>query len=153
MVELSRQRALTLLLMLVLAAVLATGCAQKIDSTQAEVVRGYVSGLPGVLAAETLDGIKPYATSDQVDKMRLYVVMLTQQDHIRMQARLLSQEIVSTKTVSAQKATVVADEDWSLVSYSTETGDVTSRKEQRSKVTYTLYFVQGSWRVGDVVSK
>lgn len=148
-----------LVLMAVLLAVsasaltLAVGCAKTVDAAEAEVVRNYAKGLPAVLAAQTLDGIRPYATPDHVDKMRLYVVMQTEERKVRVQARLISQEIVSTTTTGENQAEVVAAEHWSVVEYQRDTGDVASRKDEKSTATYSLYRAQGVWRVDDVVTK
>ena len=85
--------------------------------------------------------------------MRLYVVMQTEERKVRVQARLISQEIVSTTTTGENQAEVVAAEHWSVVEYQRDTGAVASRKDEKSTATYSLYRAQGVWRVDDVVTK
>lgn len=151
-----RRSILKLILALIALAVLAAvfGCQKsQIDSAQAEVVRSYAQGLPSVLAAQTLDTIKPYATPNQVDRMRLFVIMESEENKRRMAARLVSQEIQSTTTLSDTEATVVAREEWSITYTDKGSGEVKETENSVSTVTYSLYKAEGQWRVDEVVSE
>lgn len=150
-----RRSALVLFILLALVgAIVTSGCSEsRIDPEQSEVVRSYAQGLVSTLSATTLDDIRPYASAREAGRMRLYVVMLLEQRGQRVQARLLSQEIRSTETLSETTARVVATERWSLVYVDKDTGAVESREEYDSDVTYSLVKTDGRWLVDEVVTR
>lgn len=139
-------------LVLVLALALLPACAPKIDVGVADAVRGYAQSLPEVLAAVSLDPIRPYATPDLIDRTRLYVVMVTEEQQQMIQARLLSQEVVSTE-IYGDTATATAAEEWSLVYTDRSTGEIVSRDDYAADVEYRLVRVEGQWYVNEVIAE
>jgi hypothetical protein len=122
------------------------------DDDVSSAVKGYARNLPEVLGAVSLDPIRPYATPDLVDRTRLYVVMITEERQQMIQARLLSQDIVST-AVEGDTATAVASEQWSLVYTDRSTGEVVSREDYSAEVEYRLVQVEGQWYVNEVITE
>lgn len=150
-----RRSALVLFILLALVgAIVTSGCSgSRIEPEQSEVVRSYAQGLVSTLSATTLDGIRPYASAREAGRMRLYVVMLLEQRGQRVQARLLSQEIQSTETLSETTARVAATERWSLTYVDKDTGAVESREDYDSQVTYNLVKTDGKWLVDEVITQ
>jgi len=147
-------RTVAVTVLVVIAVIVLAGCTrQQIDAEQAQVVRSYAQGLVSTLEAESLDGISPYATPREVGRMRLYVVMLLEERRVRVDAQLLSQEILATTSLSDSSANVVAFERWSLAYYDHDTGEFSSREDSEGETTYGLVRVDGRWYVDEVVAQ
>lgn len=144
-----------LVLSILLLMVLLPGCAKSdiIDPVLARPVRDYAVGLQSALGAVTLEEIRPHATPQQVDRVRLYVVMLTEEKRLMPSARLVSQQIVSTSLEGRSGASVIADEKWVIVYTDRDTGETVNQEETSSRATYRMRAVDGAWYVDEVTTE
>lgn len=146
-------RARRLLGLLVLPLLLASACTKpQVDADIAAVVTAYANGLPSVLAGQSLDSIRPYATPDQIDRMRLYVILVTEERREMIRARLVNQRVVTTE-VAGERATATASEEWSLVYTDRDTGEELRREDHAEDVQYRLVRVKGQWYVDEVITE
>ena len=125
------------------------------DAVEAEqAVRAYADALVPALDAQTLDPLRKVATPEEVDRVRLYVVKLTQQDKVRAEARLVSLEVEDVE-VQGDSATLTANEQWTYIEKDVKSGEPVSRDDYDGEVVYTLVrdAQSGSWLVSDVESQ
>lgn len=154
----TQQRAGRLLAGLILVAAMVTtpGCKSGGgDTVGAEsAVRAYVDGLVPALAAQTLDPLRVVATPDQVDRVRLYVVQLTQQEGVAVQARLTSFEVVDASR-QGDSAKVTTTEEWSYVKRDLDSGKTVTREDYSGTVEYSLVRdpKSNAWFVSSIVSE
>lgn len=143
----ARHSRIVAVVLLLSAALLAAGCARR-DGADVDAVRGYLDGLPAALHADTLEGIAPYATDEEIDRVRLYVAKVVN-DGFRMEATLEDLAIRSADS-EGSSATVLTEEDWSIRFVNSQTGAVDRVESYRIEASYHLIRLDDGWLVSEV---
>ena len=130
------------------ALVLATGCSRAPSGPAVDTVKRYLTELPAALHGDSLEGIRPMATADQLDRVRLYVAYVLNEGE-RMESALERLAILSAD-IEGGRATVESDERWSVVYRDSKDGRTTRSEKYRLRVRYSLLLQEGSWRIHDV---
>ena len=127
-------------------ATLTAGCSNT-DEEPARVVLGYAEGLEVALRGESLDGVRPYATPANVERVRLYVTQLAGEERL-LDVALVELEVLETSPSSKSEGWVVeAVEQWT----SKPKGSRQSEPEiYEQLVRYTLVTVDGRLLVDEV---
>ena len=138
--------ALHALALLCLTVVFLAGCSTASEEPE-QVVLAYARGLEIALRGESLDGVRPYATVANVERVRLYVSQLAEDDRL-VEARVQQFEIVSAEEGEQEGAwSVEVIERWSSVPLD-DPGAETEVYEQL--VRYAVVTVEGTLLVDRV---
>lgn len=143
-------------LFIVAFSVLAVGCSSVDRSANEPAVasaRGYAQTVPAVLAGGDLAILAPYATPDQVDRVRRYRLLLEGE-----RGQLLATQLLSWRPLEIEPAgdavTVSAAETWSSQSIDATTGQPEGEMERRRVVTdYRVVNVDGQWLVDNLTER
>lgn len=125
----------------------AAGCGRT-SGPEADAVSGYLAGLPPALHAETLNGLRPYATGEEVDRVQRYVGMVLNEGS-RMEATVDTVSIKDIET-DGSASTVRTEEDWTVRYRDATTGGLQRTESYRLKVRYHLVLAGGTWLVAEV---
>jgi len=126
----------------------AMGGCTRTDGPATDAVLGYLDGLAPALHADTLSQLAPYATDEEIDRVRLYVAK-TLNDGFRMEAVLNDVSVVSAES-DGGAATVETREDWTIRYTVASTGLLDRSESYRIKTLYHLVLVDGTWLVSEV---
>ena len=127
---------------------IANGCVRQPSGPPVDAVKGYLAGLPEALHGDTLGGIRPFATEDQLDAVRRYVAYVLHNGE-RMESTLASLAVKNEQADSGT-AHVETVEDWSVVYRDSGSGRTIRVEKYRIHARYTLLLQGGSWLVNDV---
>lgn len=133
---------------LMLAVLMLVGCTKQPPAAPVQAVEDYLGGLPTALNAETLDGIRPYATDEQLDKVARYVGMYLGEG--KRVAATLTELKVTDGEVLGSSATVDTTERWSFEYRDKDSGETIGREAYALDMKYHLVLQDGTWRVSDV---
>lgn len=133
---------------LLIVALLLAGCAKQLPEEPVRAVEDYLGGLPPALNAQTLDGIRPYATSEQAEKVARYVAMYLGEGK-RIEAKLTAFEVRDAQA-QGTSATVESGESWVFVYRDKDSGEVVSQEAYALEMKYHLVLQNGAWLVWNV---